>query len=132
MWKIFFVYSDKSKCTITNKSSDITLSQAIKYHNQYGVHASTSTYQKYPKAKNESRKLYDIIAEMQGNNEDDESRFMLEEDSICYGCQYYKHVNDTNAPDEFNDDDDIDENGGVCDVSELCVGGSMNGYRMED
>ena len=70
MWKIFFVYSDKSKCTITGKTSDITLDQAVKYHNQYGVHADTENYQKYPKAKNEAQDLYELIETMQSEEEE--------------------------------------------------------------
>jgi hypothetical protein len=70
MWKIFFVYSDKSKCTITGKDSDITLAQAIKYHNQYGISASSETYQKYPKAKNESQDLYELIEKMKESEEE--------------------------------------------------------------
>lgn len=42
MWKIFFEYSDKSKCTLTGKHKDIPLNLAIKYHNQYGIHTVKS------------------------------------------------------------------------------------------
>lgn len=45
MWKLFFEYSDKSKCTLTGKHKDIPLRLAVKYHNQYGIHACKSTYQ---------------------------------------------------------------------------------------
>ena len=60
-----------------------------------------------------------------------EPRFMLDMDSICYGCKYYKHIDKTNEPEEFAKDD-IDENGGVCDCHSPCYGGHMNGYRMDD
>jgi len=40
-----------------------------------------------------------------------EPRFMLDEDSICYGCKYYE--------------------GGDCNPPEICIEGSMNGYRMD-
>lgn len=44
--------------------------------------------------------------------EADEPRYLLEEDSVCYGCQYY----------------DDNEN---CTTPQICIEGSMNGYRME-
>jgi hypothetical protein len=69
MWKIFFTYSDKSACTITGKTSDITLEQAIKYHKQYGVHAVNSIYQKYPKVKNEPKDLYDVVSELKNGEQ---------------------------------------------------------------
>jgi len=43
---------------------------------------------------------------------DNEERFLLDEDSICYGCQYY------------SDD-------GGCDSQQSCIEGNMNGYRMD-
>lgn len=49
MWKIFFEYTDGSKCTVTGKHKDIPLRLAVKYHNEYGVHAKKAVYQKYPK-----------------------------------------------------------------------------------
>ena len=51
MWKIFFEYSDGSKCTLTGKHKDIPLRLAIKYQSEYGVHACKSTYQQYPKSQ---------------------------------------------------------------------------------
>ena len=33
MWKIKITYSDKSKCTLTGKSKDISLELAVKYFN---------------------------------------------------------------------------------------------------
>lgn len=65
MWKLFFIYSDKSKCTITGKGPDITLRQALDYQEQYGAHAAKSTYQKYPKAKNEPKALDELIEELE-------------------------------------------------------------------
>lgn len=61
-----FLYSDNSKCTITGKGKEITLDQAIKYHNQYGAHADKSIYQQYPKANNEPMELIDVIEELEG------------------------------------------------------------------
>jgi len=71
MWKIFFEYNDKSKITITGNTADVTLGQAVDYHNQYGAHAAKEIFQKYPKAKNPSKDLYDLIEELQEFNEDD-------------------------------------------------------------
>lgn len=42
----------------------------------------------------------------------EEPRFLIEEDSICYGCPYFK-------------DEDKE-----CNPPDVCVEGSMNGYRM--
>lgn len=53
--------------------------------------------------------------------ESDEPRFSLEEDSICYGCEYYTG--------EALDEDDVEMNG--CIVNQPCFEGNMNGYRME-
>lgn len=64
MWKIFFKYSDKSKCTLTGKHKEIPLDLAIKYHNQYGVHACKATYQQYPKKDHEPIELFEKINQM--------------------------------------------------------------------
>mgnify|MGYP003297723321 CR=1 FL=1 len=58
-----------------------------------------------------------------------EPRFLLDKDSICYGCPYYRNKNEViydHTGDEF------DEIGGCCDVDCLCVCGSMNTYRKHD
>ena len=65
MWKIFFEYSDKSKCTLTGKQKEIPLGLAVKYHNQYGVHACKSTYQQYPKKDHEPIELIEKIEQLQ-------------------------------------------------------------------
>lgn len=54
-----------------------------------------------------------------------EPRFMLDEDSICYGCDYYKHRNDVIFD---HSEDEFDENDGCCDVPHLCANGSENFY----
>lgn len=54
-----------------------------------------------------------------------EPRFKLDEDSICYGCDYYKHRYDV-IFDHY--EDDYDENDGCCDCPHLCVNGSENSY----
>ena len=58
-----------------------------------------------------------------------EPRFLLDEDSICYGCQYYRSKREIIHD---HTDDDFDENGGCCDVHCICADGNMNGYRMND
>jgi len=57
----------------------------------------------------------------------DEPRYLLDPDSICYGCQCYVHIND--AIGDYMDSE-IDKNGGVCDVFDVCVAGSKNSYWM--
>lgn len=52
MWKIFIVYGDKSKVTLTGKQKDIDLRLALKYHNKYAAgRRCTATYQQYPVKK---------------------------------------------------------------------------------
>ncbi len=75
MWKVFFVYSDKSKCTITGKHKDIPLDLAIKYHNQYGIHAAQSTYQQYPKKDHEPMDLVEKIDRLTAEREEEEKRW---------------------------------------------------------
>lgn len=60
-----------------------------------------------------------------------EPRFLLDEDSICYGCEYYKNIDDV-VDNYVVPEENIDENGGICNCYCPCIGGSMNGYRMED
>ncbi len=48
MWKIFFNYKDKSKCTVQGKGT-ITPELAVKCFYRYGFHAAESIYQQYPK-----------------------------------------------------------------------------------
>lgn len=52
-----------------------------------------------------------------------EPRLLLDNDSICYGCRYYR-----NKQEIINDhcEDDYDNNYGCCDVHCLCHEGSMN------
>lgn len=65
MWKIFFEYSDKSKCTLTGKHKDIPLRLAVQYHNQYGIHACKSIYQQYPKKAYKPMVLLEKIEQLQ-------------------------------------------------------------------
>lgn len=61
-----------------------------------------------------------------------EPRFLLDANSICYGCQYYKHWTRTDDPNFWMDKSyDMDENGGVCDVDEPCFEGDKNNYRIK-
>lgn len=71
MWKIFFKYNDGSKCTITGKKKEISLDEAIKYHNDYGVHAVQATYQQYPKKDNDAIDLHEKIEQLQEELEDE-------------------------------------------------------------
>ncbi len=48
MWRIFFTYRDKSKCTVKGKGI-ITPGLAAKCFYMYGLHATESIYQQYPK-----------------------------------------------------------------------------------
>jgi hypothetical protein len=48
MWKIFFIYKDKSGCTVQGKGT-ITPELAVKCYYWYGLHAAESIYQQYPK-----------------------------------------------------------------------------------
>lgn len=69
MWKIFFGYSDKSKCTLTGKQKDIPLRLAIKYQNEYGVRAESATYQQYPKKEHEPIDLIEKIEQLEAESE---------------------------------------------------------------
>jgi len=57
---------------------------------------------------------------------DNEPRFLLDEDSICYGCKLYVHIDD--ADDDYAEDE-IDKNGGVCDTYYPCHNGDMNEFE---
>lgn len=72
MWKIFFEYSDKSKCTLTGKHKDIPLRLAIKYHNQYEIHAERSIYQQYPKKNHEPMSLCEKIEQLESEGKDND------------------------------------------------------------
>lgn len=69
MWKIFFEYSDKSKCTLTGKQKDIPLRLAIKYQNEYGIRAERATYQQYPKKNHEPIDLITKIEQLKAESE---------------------------------------------------------------
>ena len=59
-----------------------------------------------------------------------EPRYMLDKDSICYGCEFYKNWTVSDDPNYWlSHDDDVDENGGVCDAVEPCFAGSLNKYH---
>ena len=46
-------------------------------------------------------------------------------DSICYGCLEYKHVSETCIQIHLGD---VDENGGVCDSSQMFINGDLNTF----
>ena len=55
-----------------------------------------------------------------------EPRCLLDKDSICYGCEFYKHISECDPMVHLGD---IDENGGTCDTEEMCSAGSRNAYK---
>lgn len=63
MWKIFFTYRDKSKCTVKGKGI-ITPELAVKCFYRYGLHAAESIYQRYPKKDHEPVPLEEKIQEL--------------------------------------------------------------------
>ena len=67
MWKIFFVYDDGSKITLTGKHKDIPLRLAIKYYNEYatGYAMRRCEYQQYPKNKYPAMDLIEKIEKLQ-------------------------------------------------------------------
>ena len=60
--------------------------------------------------------------------QDAEPRFLLDKESICFGCELYRHWTESDDPFSF-DDSDIDEHGGVCDTTNPCFCGNLNTYR---
>ena len=58
-----------------------------------------------------------------------EPRFLLDKDSQCYGCQCYVHIDDARG--DYMDSE-VDANGGVCDVFDICAAGSKNSYLIEE
>lgn len=63
MWKIFFNYKDKSRCTVQGKGT-ITPELAVKCFYRYGLHAAESIYQQYPKKDHEPVHLEEKIQEL--------------------------------------------------------------------
>lgn len=62
MWKIFFTYKDKSRCTVQGKGT-ITPELAVKCFYRYGLHAAESIYQQYPKKDHEPVPLEEKMRE---------------------------------------------------------------------
>lgn len=62
MWKIFFNYKDKSRCTVKGKGT-ITPELALKCYYRYGLHAAESIYQQYPKKDHEPVPLEEKMRE---------------------------------------------------------------------
>ncbi len=67
-----------------------------------------------------------IICDFDDYEYAEEPRFLIDKESQCYGCQYYKKKIDC-IQDHI--DDDFDNNMGTCDVDCICTNGSMNNYR---
>lgn len=57
-----------------------------------------------------------------------EPRFLLEKDSVCYGCEYYKYFLDVDDA-YLIPVDSIDENGGVCGCHSMCYSGHLNTHK---
>lgn len=70
MWKIFFDYSDGSKLTVTGKQKDIPLFLAKKYNKQYGTHAESARYQRYPVKNNNQISLSEKIEQLMKESEE--------------------------------------------------------------
>ena len=62
MWKIFFTYKDRSRCTVQGKGT-ITPELAVKCFYRYGLHAAESIYQQYPKKDHEPVPLEEKMRE---------------------------------------------------------------------
>lgn len=62
MWKIFFTYKDKSRCTVQGKGT-ITPELAVKCYYRYGLYAAESIYQQYPKKDHEPVPLEEKLRE---------------------------------------------------------------------
>lgn len=66
MWKIFIVYDDKSKLTLTGKHPDIPLRLALKYRKEYvSWRSCIATYQQYPKKNHSGMTLAEKIKELE-------------------------------------------------------------------
>ena len=63
MWKIFFTYKDKSRCTVQGKGT-ITPELAVKCYYRYGLHAAENIYQQYPKKDHEPVPLEEKMREL--------------------------------------------------------------------
>ena len=63
----------------------------------------------------------------------EEPRFLLDKDSICFGCTYFKHYTESDDANYWLENEGyIDDNGGVCDIDKPCICGNMNSYDMRD
>ena len=70
MWKIFFNYKDKSRCTVQGKGT-ITPELAVKCYYRYGLHAAESIYQQYPKKDHAPVPLEDARVRCRCNRNED-------------------------------------------------------------
>jgi len=50
-------------------------------------------------------------------------RYLLDKDSICYGCKNYKHIDDVVTTQDIHAED-LDVNGGICNCGCFCESGS--------
>lgn len=80
MWKIFFTYRDKSKCTVKGKGI-ITPELAAKCFYRYGLHAAESIYQQYPKKDHAPVPLEEKMREL-GVDTKEMKTAVLQEESL--------------------------------------------------
>lgn len=80
MWKIKFQYSDGGKVEIRSRKKHITLEQAEKYYNNYGIHSDGGFYQESPYKSYEPEHLTKVIGRLRKNSKEillkDESKAM--------------------------------------------------------
>jgi len=50
-------------------------------------------------------------------------RYLIDKDSICYGCKNYKHIDDVVTTQDIYDEDS-DVSGGICNCGCFCESGS--------
>ncbi len=80
MWKIFFTYRDKSKCTVKGKGI-ITPELAAKCFYRYGLHAAESIYQQYPKKDHAPVPLKEKMRELGADTKEMKTAVLQEKES---------------------------------------------------
>lgn len=88
--------------------------------------------EKMTKAFGELKKATKAIGKIIKEMEKEEPRFLLDKNSICYGCPEYKNIMDCDLTDPWNHWGEGDENGGVCDTEVPCYDGDRNTYKKKE
>ena len=65
MWRIKFKYNNGETREITGAGEEITLQQAINYHNTFAFSSDGGTYQRSPYKDNRPEALQDVIIRLQ-------------------------------------------------------------------